>query len=114
MPPAILLRIKNIVNHGLASKCEVGLAYVIGQPRPLMQTIETFGTETVSDKELYAFKDKLIDTAVKSICDTFDLHRPIFIAKPAPTATLVSRSCLGSRLQPVSYTHLAMLAVLPP
>jgi S-adenosylmethionine synthetase len=69
---------KNIVAAGLATKCEVGLAYVIGQPRPLMQTIETFGTETVSDEELYAFKDKLIDTSVKGICDTLDLHRPIY------------------------------------
>ena len=69
---------KNIVAHGLATKCEVGLAYVIGQPRPLMQTIETFGTETVSEEELYAFKDKLIDTSVKGICDTLDLHRPIY------------------------------------
>jgi S-adenosylmethionine synthetase len=69
---------KNIVAKGLATKCEVGLAYVIGQPRPLMQTIETFGTETVSDEELYAFKDKLIDTSVKGICDTLDLCRPIY------------------------------------
>lgn len=69
---------KNIVSKGLATKCEVGLAYVIGQPRPLMQTIETFGTETVSDDELYAFKDALIDTSVKGICDTLDLHRPIY------------------------------------
>ena len=69
---------KNIVAAGLATKCEVGLAYVIGQPRPLMQTIETFGTETVSSEELYAFKDKLIDTSVKGICDTLDLHRPIY------------------------------------
>jgi S-adenosylmethionine synthetase len=69
---------KNIVAAGLATKCEVALAYVIGQPRPLMQTIETFGTETVSSEELYAFKDKLIDTSVKGICDTLDLHRPIY------------------------------------
>jgi S-adenosylmethionine synthetase len=69
---------KNIVAKGLATKCEVGLAYVIGQPRPLMQTIDTFGTETVSSEELYAFKDKLIDTSVKGICDTLDLHRPIY------------------------------------
>ena len=69
---------KNIVAHGLATRCEVGLAYVIGQPRPLMQTIETFGTETVSDKALYAFKDQLIDTSVKGICDTLNLHRPIY------------------------------------
>jgi S-adenosylmethionine synthetase len=69
---------KNIVAKGLATKCEVGLAYVIGQPRPLMQTIDTFGTGTVSEKELHAFKDKLIDTSVKGIIDKLDLRRPIY------------------------------------
>lgn len=74
---------KNIVAAGLASKCEVGLAYVIGQPRPLMQTIETFGTATVSDEELEAFKDQLIDTSVQSIIDKLDLARPIYSATSA-------------------------------
>jgi S-adenosylmethionine synthetase len=69
---------KNIVAAGLATKCEVGLAYVIGQPLPLMQTIDTFGTATVSEQELHAFKQKLIDTSVKGICDTLDLRRPIY------------------------------------
>ena len=69
---------KNIVAAGLATKCEVGLAYVIGQPKPLMQTIDTFGTTIVSEAELYAFKDKLIDTSVKGIIDTLDLRRPIY------------------------------------
>ncbi|HEU4965855.1 MAG TPA: methionine adenosyltransferase [Candidatus Saccharimonadales bacterium] len=69
---------KNIVAAGLATKCEVGLAYVIGQSRPLMQTIETFGTATVSEKELFAFKDKLLDTSVKGIVSTLDLRRPIY------------------------------------
>ena len=69
---------KNIVANGLATKCEVGLAYVIGQPRPLMQTIETFGTSKVSDKALYDFKNKLIDTSVRSIIATLDLARPIY------------------------------------
>lgn len=69
---------KNIVAHGLADKCEVGLAYVIGQPEPLMQTIDTFGTATVSEKALYDFKDKLIHTSVKGICETLDLRRPIY------------------------------------
>lgn len=69
---------KNIVAAGLADKCEVGLAYVIGQPLPLMQTIDTFGTGKVSEQELYAFKDKLLDTSVKGICDGLDLHRPIY------------------------------------
>jgi S-adenosylmethionine synthetase len=69
---------KNIVAAGLATKCEVGLAYVIGQPLPLMQTIDTFGTATVPEEDLYAFKDKLIDTSVKGIIDQLDLRRPIY------------------------------------
>jgi S-adenosylmethionine synthetase len=69
---------KNIVAAGLATKCEVGLAYVIGQPRPLMQTIETFGTAKVSDKQLDDFKNKLIDTSVKGIIERLNLHRPIY------------------------------------
>ena len=69
---------KNIVAAGLATKCEVGLAYVIGQPLPLMQTIETFGTATVSESELFAFKDKLIDTSVHGIIQQLNLRRPIY------------------------------------
>ncbi|HEU4914561.1 MAG TPA: methionine adenosyltransferase [Candidatus Saccharimonadales bacterium] len=69
---------KNIVAAGLADKCEVGLAYVIGQPLPLMQTIETFGTVKVTEEELYAFKDKLIDTSVKGIIEKLDLAKPIY------------------------------------
>jgi S-adenosylmethionine synthetase len=69
---------KNIVAAGLAERCEVGLAYVIGRPKPLMQTIHTFGTAKASDAELHAFKDKLIDTSVKGICDNLALRRPIY------------------------------------
>ena len=69
---------KNIVAAGLADRCEVGLAYVIGHPQPLMQTIETFGTAKVTDDELYAFKDKLIDTSVKGIIRTLTLAQPLY------------------------------------
>jgi S-adenosylmethionine synthetase len=69
---------KNIVAKGWATECEVGLAYVIGRPQPLMQTIDCFGTATVSEKELHAFKEKLIDCSVRGICDTLDLRRPIY------------------------------------
>jgi S-adenosylmethionine synthetase len=69
---------KNIVAAGLADSCEVGLAYVIGQPLPLMQTIETFGTAKATESELFAFKDKLIDTSVRGIINKLDLARPIY------------------------------------
>jgi S-adenosylmethionine synthetase len=69
---------KNIVAAGLATTCEVGLAYVIGQPFPLMQTINTFGTATIPEASLYDFKDKLINTSVKGIIETLNLRRPIY------------------------------------
>jgi S-adenosylmethionine synthetase len=69
---------KNIVAAGLAKKCEVGLAYVIGKPDPLMKTIDVFGTGTKSQKEIESFANRLIDTSVKGIVETLDLRRPIY------------------------------------
>lgn len=66
------------VAAGLADRCEVGLAYVIGRPRPLMQTIETFGTSKTTNEKLHVFKDRLIDTSVKGIIEHLDLRRPIY------------------------------------
>lgn len=74
---------KNIVAAGLATKCEVGLAYVIGQPKPLMKTIDTFGTATCSQAELESFAEKLIDTSVRGIIAKLDLRQPIFKATSA-------------------------------
>ena len=70
---------KNMVAHGLADKCEVGLAYVIGHSRPIMQTIETFNTSKYSLPALHDFKDKLIDTSVNGIIKRLNLKRPIYL-----------------------------------
>jgi S-adenosylmethionine synthetase len=48
-----------------------------------MQTIETFGTATVSEADLHTFKDQLIDTSVKGIIETLDLAHPIYNATSA-------------------------------
>ncbi|MBA3758046.1 methionine adenosyltransferase [Candidatus Saccharibacteria bacterium] len=69
---------KNIVAKGLAAKCEVALAYVIGQSNPLMQTIETFGTATTSQEDIEAFAHKILDTSVRGIIEKLDLRRPIY------------------------------------
>jgi len=66
------------VASGLAKKCEVGLAYVIGNPKPLMQTIDTFGTSTLSNKALVDYQNSLIDTSVNGIIEELDLRRPIY------------------------------------
>ena len=70
---------KNLVNKGLADQIEVGLAYCIGQPQPVMKTINTFGTAQVNDKAMEAFIDDFIDTSVKGIIKAFDLRRPIYL-----------------------------------
>lgn len=73
---------KNIVAHQLATKAEVGLAYVIGAHKPLMQTIETYGTEKVTQKVILNFVHRLIDTSVSGIMSTLSLNRPMYL----PTA----------------------------
>ncbi len=74
---------KNIVAAGLADRCEMGLAYVIGRPRPVMEQIETFGTAKASQDELNKFTANLIDTSVTGIIKALDLRRPIYQATAA-------------------------------
>ncbi|MBP6880318.1 methionine adenosyltransferase [Candidatus Saccharibacteria bacterium] len=69
---------KNIVAAGLAEQCEVALAYCIGQPKPVMQAYETFGTAKKSLKEIEEFANNLLDTSVVGIINHFDLRRPIY------------------------------------
>jgi S-adenosylmethionine synthetase len=69
---------KNIVAAGLADRAEVYLAYFIGAKKPLMQEVETFGTEKVSHKAIKDFMNNLLDTSVAGIIETLELRRPIY------------------------------------
>jgi len=40
---------KNIVEAGVAERCEIQLAYAIGKPEPVSVMIETFGTSRIDD-----------------------------------------------------------------
>lgn len=73
---------KNIVSQGLADKAEVRLAYFIGALAPLMQEVETFGTNKKSQKVIDDYAAKLLDTSVEGILEGLDLRRPIYL----PTA----------------------------
>jgi len=73
---------KNIVAHGLADQAEVSLAYFIGAKKPVMQEVETFGTEKVSAKVLRDFIHGVLDTSVEGILGGLSLRRPIYL----PTA----------------------------
>lgn len=74
---------KNIVAQKLADKAEVGLAYFIGAKRPVMQEIETFGTNKVSSKAISDFAAKLLDTSVEGILEGLNLRRPIYLKTAA-------------------------------
>lgn len=69
---------KNIVAAGLADRCEVSLAYFIGAKKPLMQEVETFGTEKKSMKIIRDFMNSLLDTSVQGILAKLNLRRPIY------------------------------------
>jgi S-adenosylmethionine synthetase len=69
---------KNVVASGLAQKCEVGLAYVIGKPKPLMKTIDCFSTNSKTLKEIESYADGLIDTSVAGIIEKLKLKEPVF------------------------------------
>src|SRR6266516_2626327 len=69
---------KNIVSAGLADIAEVSLAYFIGAKKPVMQEVETFGTEKVSKPAIQDFITKLLDCSVEGIIEGLDLLRPIY------------------------------------
>ncbi|MCI8989924.1 MAG: methionine adenosyltransferase domain-containing protein, partial [Lawsonibacter sp.] len=69
---------KNVVAAGLASRCQVQLAYAIGVARPVSVRVDTFGTGTVSDARLEEAVDKVFDLRPAAIIRDLDLRRPIY------------------------------------
>ena len=69
---------KNIVKAGLASKCEVQLAYAIGVAKPVSILIDTFGTAKVEESKIEAAIAELVDLRPAAIIKRFDLRRPIY------------------------------------
>ncbi|MBO4354120.1 MAG: methionine adenosyltransferase [Clostridia bacterium] len=69
---------KNIVAAGLASKCEVQVAYAIGVAEPLCVNVETFGTGVVSDELIAKICRGTVDFRPAAIIDYFDLRKPIY------------------------------------
>ena len=67
---------KNIVAAGLASRCEVELAYAIGVANPVSILVDTFGTGKVSDEKLSAAVNDIFDLRPAAIIDMLDLRKP--------------------------------------
>lgn len=69
---------RNIVNHGLANKVEIGLSYAIGQEQPIKVYIDTFDTEKVRLEEINNFVFNNFDFSVDNIIKELNLLQPIY------------------------------------
>ncbi len=69
---------KNVVAAGLASRCQVQLAYAIGVARPVSVRVDTFGTGTVADAKLEEAVEKVFDLRPAAIIRDLDLRKPIY------------------------------------
>ncbi len=69
---------KNIVAAGLATKCEVQLAYAIGVAEPLSVRVETFGTATLDEECISGLVRDHFGLRPSEIIEQLDLLRPIY------------------------------------
>ena len=69
---------KNVVAAGLATKCEVELAYAIGVAQPVSIMVDTFGTGTVADETIEKAVEKVFDLTPAAIIRDLDLRKPIY------------------------------------
>jgi S-adenosylmethionine synthetase len=69
---------KNVVAAGLATHCEVNLAYAIGVARPVSVAVETYGTETAPVEQIERAITETFDLRPAGIIKSLDLRRPIF------------------------------------
>ena len=69
---------KNVVAAGLATRCQVQLAYAIGVARPVSVLVQTFGTGVVADDKLEEAVEKVFDLRPTAIIRDLDLRKPIY------------------------------------
>ena len=69
---------KNIVAAGLATECQIQVAYAIGVAQPVSINVETFGTGVIPDIEIAGIIMKEVDMTPKGIINRLKLRRPIY------------------------------------
>ena len=69
---------KNIVAAGIASKCEVQVAYAIGVAKPVSLMVNTFGTGRIADEKIVELIERHFDLRPRGIIYALDLLRPIY------------------------------------
>ena len=74
---------KNLVAAGLADRLEIQVSYAIGIAHPISISIETFGTNKISDEKIMELIKRHFDLRPSAIIKTLNLRRPIY----RPTAS---------------------------
>lgn len=74
---------KNIVAAGLATRCEVQIAYAIGVAKPVSMMVNSFGTGKIDDSRIEQLVLDQFDLRPKAIIQTLDLLRPIYLKTAA-------------------------------
>jgi S-adenosylmethionine synthetase len=69
---------KNIVAAGLATECEVQLAYAIGVADPVSIRVDTFGTGKAPEAKIVAAVRELFPLTPRGIIQYLELRRPIY------------------------------------
>jgi len=74
---------KNVVAAGLATRCEVQVAYAIGVAHPVSVFVETFGTNTVDEARIADLIREYFDLRPAAIIHNLNLRRPIYLQTAA-------------------------------
>jgi S-adenosylmethionine synthetase len=69
---------KNIVAAGLATRCEIQVAYAIGVAEPVSVYVDTFGTGKIDDQKIANGVKELFDFRPRAIIQSLDLLKPIY------------------------------------
>ncbi len=69
---------KNIVAAGLADRCELEVAYAIGEAEPMGVMVEAFGTENIPETKIMELVRKYFDLTPGGIIRKLNLRRPIY------------------------------------
>lgn len=69
---------RQVVAAGLADRCELEIAYAIGQKEPLSVYVDTFGTERIPVTEIGRLIGRYFDLSPAGIIEKLDLRRPIY------------------------------------
>ena len=69
---------KNVVAAGLASRCEVQLAYAIGVAEPVSVSVETFGTNKIDESKIIELISNNFELKPAGLIRALNLLRPIY------------------------------------